>query len=314
MALISSMISIVKKTLLSIPIWVGLTLALLFPYYGLNVSHFGFTALFLLSLINTFTFNFKLSVARAHDWKRVAFHLLVGYTLFPSIQLLLAKFLVHDPSLQLGFLLSSIAPVAIVIPQFLRQRSDIDSAIVYILISTLLFPVFCYLYLTAMGFDRFGIHIVPLIKDAVLLTFAPVLISYQVELLAGDIKEKITRIISPFTPFVNMSLIGFLVFIYFGSAFSKTNLSEIDFGLWLTLATLALAQDFLALFLQKFFRFPLTEQLCFSIKNVALSGGVLLVFHPQGILACSAVLVAHSLYFTLLSIPETYQRLLKKPA
>ena len=161
----------------------------------------------------------------------------------------------------------------------------------------------------ALGFDRFGIHIIPLIKDAVLLTFAPVLLSYQVELLAPEVKGKVVNFLRPATPAVNMTLIGLLVFIYFGSAFSKTNFSEVDMRVWLTLGFLAFCQDFLPLALQKLFKFSTTEQLCFSIKNVALSGGVLLIFHPQGILACSTVLVAHAVFFTLLSAPATYRRI-----
>lgn len=300
-----------KLKLLSIPIWLGLCLAFIFPYYGLTISSWGFTALFILSVLNTFTFNFKSSLGKKLNWRRIGFNLLIAYTLFPAIQLLLAKFLINDPSLQFGLLMASIAPIAIVVPQFLSEKSETDTAIVYILVSTLLFPVVCYFYLKALGFDRFGIHIVPLIKDAVILTFAPILLSFQFELLTPSLKEKLVANARPVTPFINMLLIGLLVFIYFGSAFAKTNFSELKPSLWAALVFIAFCQDFVPLLLLRLFKFPKTEQICFSLKNVALSGGVLLVFHPQGILACSSVLVAHSVLFTLLSEPQTFRRIFK---
>lgn len=287
---------------LSIPIWIGILLALTFPYYGLNFSKWGLVALFILSLINIFSFNFKESLGHnKQNWQQISFNLLIGYTLLPSIQLILAYLLLKNTSLQLGYLLAAIAPIAVVTPQFLADKKQKDQSVIYILISTLLYPVLCFFYLYILGFDRFGIHITPIIKDVLILTLLPVIISLFTELILPNFKNKITNSLKPLTPTINMSLIGFLVFIYFGSSFTKTNFSELNLTIWISILIIALAQDFLALYLFKFFKFNQTEQICFAIKNVALSGGVLLIFHPQGILACSSVLAAHALVYSILS-------------
>ncbi|MGZ3725597.1 MAG: hypothetical protein ACXWQQ_07340 [Pseudobdellovibrio sp.] len=287
---------------LSIPIWLGMLLALSFPYYGLNSSKYGLIALFVLSLLNTFNFNFKTSVKeQSRNWKRIVLNLFIAYTLLPSIQLILAKLLIHNSSLQLGYLLAAIAPVAIVAPQFVSTKEQKDLSVVYILISTLAYPLFCLFYIRVLSFEGFSVHILPIIKDVTLLTVIPVFFSLFIEKFAAPVKRQITAAIRPVTPFVNMSLIGFLVFIYFGSAFTKTNLSEIGSGAWFSIVLIALCQDFLALYILKFFNFDLTEKICFSIKNVALSGGVLLIFHPEGILACSSVFAAHAIMYTLVS-------------
>lgn len=307
------MIIIVKLKLLSMPIWLGLFLALFFPYWGLNTSKWGFTALLILSFLNTFIFNFKNSISKSSvNWKNISFNLIIGYTLFPALQLLLAKLLLDDASLQLGVMLASIAPIAIVTPQFLSAKEEIDSAILYILISTLLYPLLCFAYFSALGFERFGIHIVPLIKDVLILTLTPVLLSLILEFSFPKIKDLFVAKIKPATPWVNMTLIGFLVFIYFGSSFTKTNVSEISPQLWLSLIILAFSQDFLSFLILRLFKQPKTEQICFSIKNVALSGGALLVFHPQGILTCSSVLIAHAVVYTLLSEPKAGRYLFRE--
>ena len=288
-----------KSQFLTTPVWLGIALALAFPYYGLAMSKWGFLTLLALSFSNLFFFEFRKTWRSGESSKGMFFYLFIGYVLWPCLQMILAKTFIQDPSLQLGVLMASIAPVAIVGPQFLPEKSR-DRAITYILLSTLFFPLICFSYLKILGFERWGVQVVPLVRDTFILTFLPLIISFLVEILAPSLKSWMAARTQKVIPWINMIFVGFLIFVYFGSAFAKTNLSEIGYGMIFGLILMALFQDFGLYSIMKWLKFPREEQICFSMKNVALSGGVLLVFHPQSILACSIVFVAHALLFTVL--------------
>src|SRR4051812_34904575 len=104
------MISIMKLFLLTTPLWIGFICGIAFPFYGLTLSTWAFSFLFVLGLLNTFPFQFAGLRSVPIPWKRLGFFLFVGYSFFPGIQMLLAKFFVSDPSYQLGILMGSLAP------------------------------------------------------------------------------------------------------------------------------------------------------------------------------------------------------------
>ena len=291
-----------RFTFLTTPVWIGLVLAFVFPYYGLALSRWGFLALFVLSLSNTVVFTFKSYSISRKAWVELLTNVAICYSLLPALQLLLAKLMLHDRSLQLGVLFAAISPVAIVAPQFLKKADwEKNKSVLYVLISTLLYPVLCYAYLKVLKLEGLGIQIWPLIWDVLALTLIPLVISAGFEIFAGGLKHRFLGAFESPSRWLNMMLIGFLVFVYFGSGFAKINQSEITVVSLGGLVAIAIFQDFGTLGLMKILGFSRVEQISFSIKNVALSGGVMLVFHPQATLACSFVFIAHALLFTLLS-------------
>lgn len=149
--------------------------------------------------------------------------------------------------------------------------------------------------------ENMGLKIVPIIKDTLILTLLPLMLSFLFEMILPSLKQKIQDQVKGISPHLNMILIGLLVFVYFGASFSKTNYTGIDTFTMISLGFLAFMQDFGTYFLMRLMKFPEAETICLSIKNVALSGGVLLIFHPQGVLSCSLIFIAHALFFTFLA-------------
>ncbi len=291
---------IMKNFTISIPIWLGLALAIIFPYYGMKLSGAGFSILFGLCFWNLFFFDFKSSLKASNLSWDLCFYMLIGYVLFPALQMLIIRPLIDDHSLRLGYMLAAISPVAVICPQFLSEDKR-DKAIIYILLSTLLYPIICYFFISALKFENLGIKIIPIIKDTLILTMLPLVLAIVTQLLMPAFKSRIKAATKNYNSLINMCLIGSLVFIYFGASFAKTNYASINGLTIFILVALALLQDFGAYGLMKMLKFPETEVVCFSIKNVALSGGVLLIFHPQGVLSCSLVFMAHALFFTFLT-------------
>jgi hypothetical protein len=104
-------------------------------------------------------------------------------------------------------------------------------------------------------------------------------------------------------PLINYSSVAFLVFIYFGSAFTKTSVEQLSFKTLIGLSLTSLFQDFGTFYLAKLLGLSRQEAVSFALKNVALSGGILLLFHPQAVLGCSSVFIAHALFFSFMTKP-----------
>jgi hypothetical protein len=120
----------VKVIVLVSPIWVGFLLGIFFPFYGLQSSYLAMYLLLTLGLLNTLPFDFKKVKLELNEIKKVSYYLFIGYFLLPSIQMFLAYFFIEDRFIQLGILMASLAPVAMVVPQFLKaeeeKHNDID--------------------------------------------------------------------------------------------------------------------------------------------------------------------------------------------
>ncbi len=291
-----------KALFLTAPLCFGLALALFFPFYGLSCAPYAFAALLILSFINFSTIDFKSFHLRQHFSARDLSAYFFSYIGLPSLQVIAAYFFLEDPSLRVGILLAALAPIAIVAPQF-TEKSDKEKTIFWIITTTISFPILVIIFLKALNLANLGIQTWPLIKDLVLLTTLPLGMIFLFQKLTPSkpfISQKILQKLIGLMPYLNMCLIGFLVFIYFGSAFAKTNLSQIGVLASVYLLANALFQDFGTFLILKFLGHSKSIQRSFAMKNVALSGGTILIFLPQGILACSMIFIAHIIYFWFL--------------
>jgi predicted Na+-dependent transporter len=169
------------------------------------------------------------------------------------------------------------------------------------MISTLCFPFISVLMLYFFGFHQIGMNLWPVIRDSLILTIIPMIVSLLLSRFAFNFKNGLIKSLSAVLPFINMLIIGYLVFIYFGSSFAKMNLERLNPGIIGYLLFNACLQDFGSFWILKKIGFSNAERASFSIKNVALSGGILLIFQPQAALACSAIFLAHGILFAILS-------------
>ena len=287
---------------LSILIWLGLLLAVFFPYAGFKLSPLGLPILVLMSLVSFLPVQYKSLFNDKLPYKSLLYGLIICYSLFPALQMLMASIFFSDSkSLQLGVLLASISPIAIIAPQFLSGNSEHQrESLFYVVVSTLLYPIIAVSYIKLFQLDSLNIPFMHLIKDSALIALLPPVLSIILELIAPQMKQKFSPFVLKIAPIVNFGSIAFLVFIYFGSVFAKSQLSLLQTSDYIGLILISLFQDFGAFFIAKYFKFSLRDAVSFALKNVALSGGVLLIFYPQAIIACSAVFVAHALFFSFM--------------
>lgn len=281
--------------LLVIPLWLGLLLSLLYPYQGLAFSKWGIVALFLLGILNTIGLDINVIKNRKSVQTLKLLPFIGGYVFFPAIQLILAFFLVSDPFLQLGVLFAAISPTAMIAPQFFRVGSnERGDAVYYFLISTIAYPLLITAYMHLFDFQLLDIPILPMVKDVLIVTILPVLMSLSLKKFRLYKKIIAQKNMIYILQLANLILVGFLIFTYFGSTLIKINLDQ--YGLFQIIAVFGLAffQNFGTFFFFRKFGASDVDSISFSIKNVALSGGILSVFSPQSILACSSVFVAHA--------------------
>ncbi len=289
---------------LSILIWLGLAFALLFPYWGFELSRLGLPVLLLMSIVSFFPLKIRTLMRVNFHFSQLLFGLLICYTLFPALQMILASFFLDSKSLQLGVLLASLSPVAIIAPQLLSsvEKQQIHS-LLYVVISTLLFPLLVFAFIHLYNLQTLSLPFLPLLRDSLIITLVPLLFSIFFDFIAPKTKERIVPIVNKIAPFINYSAIAFLVFVYFGSAFTKSSIEQFSLKTLMGLGVISLFQDFGTFYLAKFLGLSRQDAVSFALKNVALSGGILLIFHPQAVLGCSSVFIAHALFFSFMTKP-----------
>lgn len=291
------------------PIFLGSLLAFFFPFQALKISFLAFYIILLLGLINIsfISLNPK-TLLREFNFIKIIFDICLLYLLLPSLHLIVSFSFKMDKSIQFGIMMASLSPIAVIVPQFMQNKKDKDLSIIYVILTTLLYPPMLMLYTYTFNFNQSGLQFFPLIWDSIFLTSIPLIFGLIIELFFPRTKSVLKSSISKVAPAINMVTIGVLVFIFFGSAFSKLNFSRLNIGVLIYIALNSLFQDFGTFYLMKRLKYPTCEQISFSLKNIALSGGILMLFQPMSIFACTAVFFAHGLFFMYLLWSNNLQK------
>lgn len=137
------------------------------------------------------------------------------------------------------------------------------------------------------------------------MSTVPVALGLGIRMLVPEIPLKRFRL---YLPMANMIVIGVLSYTYMGAALQKLSITNIGWAPLAYVIGLAFLLDFGTYFLMgyvlKSFRISPERkqsiQICLSMKNVAISGGILLFEFPVATLASSFVFFAHSFFFTYL--------------
>ncbi len=290
-----------------LPIIIAFILGYLIPYAALAISPYAFIILFLMMTSSTIDINWN----RLGRFKEYRAELIAGlfflFLFFPLMQWFPARLLIKEESLFYGATLASLCPVAIVAPNFTRiQKGDEILSFLFMILSMIVFPLMVWL---ALILTRQTLHLRPIIIDMSLLVLFPLLAGFSLQLIDRKIPflHYWRRVAAEF----NMLAIAVLAFIYLGASVSKLNL---NYTSWKELAAVLIViffQDFGVYFLSKFLMNRLFEAdkaealaISLSMKNLAVSGAILLFYDPKASLASALGFFVHALFFNFLAVKK----------
>jgi len=303
-------VNILSK-IFGLPILLAIGCGLLFPYQAIVMARFSFVFLFLLMVWAGFIIDWDKLVGLKTRWREIVVGLFFLFVFFPVLQFVLARFLLSDRQLLLGLAFASLTPVALVAPFFTRLvKGDCELAFLLVIVSTFLCPLITPFMLEVLQVSHSSMHFLPLTKYMLLLVTTPLVLSFLVSRYLRGIKKRIGR----FSSLLNVTCLSLLIFSLFGTAASRISLNYFSQSTLLTLLFLAFFQDFGVLFLSRTLGhfFPLetfrTWIVCLSMKNVAISAGILLFYDPRASLPPALVFLAHAFLFNFLALSGYFTR------
>jgi predicted Na+-dependent transporter len=289
---------------LGIPIIVAFLLGYKFPFVALDLSKYAFYSLIIMMTLALLS----VSLSSFKDLKKVKkeifFTILTLYIFTPLIQWILCKLLIKDSALFYGTFFASLCPIAIVAPQFTKQHEgNAQLSTITLIISLVLFPFISLFYLSKFTDHAIAIQLKPLFIDMLIVTFLPILIATLINYVIPSSKDKIKKFSFP----VNMLLIAFMSFAYFGASMSKLSIAYTPLKEIFSIVLILLIQDFVTYFAaKKFFKIIFSQAettaiaISISMKNVAMCGAVLLFYDPKASLASALGFLIHALFYSYL--------------
>lgn len=286
-------------------ILMAIVLGYLLPFYALWMGRYSFIPLAILLFASSTVIDWSRFNLKETSIKTIVVSLLIAYLSLPLLQWGLASILISDSTLVFGVLYSSLAPMAIVAPYFVSLRGgDKELSFLLVLITTLLFPFYSSGLLSLLDIDKVTFFTKPIFLFSLLLFTLPT----AVGILTRKYSTKLTEMIKRHWGIINIVSLSILIFSIFGSAVNQVShqISGSDIA---ALIGLSLFQDvgvyLLSLFLlPTFFDRRVTETLAItlSLKNVAATGVLLLLYWPNAAIASATVFLFHLMMFTYLEV------------
>jgi len=298
-----------KININSIFLILGIILGFLFPYYGLEASQYAFYAVFLMMFINIFFV--EISFVEVFNFQKKDFHLLLfTYVFIPVLILTLSSIFQLSITIKLGAFMTLLAPLAIVTPIFLDDSAKKQRAVKLVFWSTILFPIYFILMMKLFFTSYISFDVVKLFRDLGLVTIIPLVLVLFFNSLKSfkTIKNKLHN--KSFLLFFNMFIIGFLCFVFTGNAFLKNNLQLISTQEIAIYLILSIFQEFLIFKFSALFSFEIEEIIILSIKNVAITGLISILFFPKTIILVICILSLRTILFFVLENDKLKQRFL----
>jgi len=228
------------------------------------------------------------------------------FIFFPLLQWALARLLIEDEQLRYGLIFASLCPIALVAPYFAqRVGADAELSFAVLVTSMILCPLVAPPLLAALAGVSIQINAVPLMKSMLLLVTVPLLLSF----LTARYLPTVKALLAPHLGVLNMLLLSVLVFILFGTAVGRINISFMPARELLALLLMVFVQDFGVLLAAR----ALLVRVCdprtagalvitLSMKNVAVAAGILLIYDPRASFPAALGFVAHAFLFTFISL------------
>ncbi|MDD4974410.1 MAG: hypothetical protein PHY93_08655 [Bacteriovorax sp.] len=290
------------------PILLAFALGYYFPYLALALSPYAFIILFLMMTSSALDIKWSILNKIFSNKKEILVGLFFLFLFFPLLQWFLAKILIVEESLFYGTLLASLCPVAIVAPNFTKMhKGDEDLSFLLMIASMLFFPVAVFF---ALNLTHNTLHLRPIIIDMFILILFPILLGEIIKWIDRKFfKQKIIMNWKRIATEFNMLAIAFLAFIYLGASVSKLNLSYTPWIELLGVLIVILFQDFGVYYLARWIMRQLFSEekaqaltIGLSMKNLAVSGAILLFYDPKASLASAIGFFTHALFFNFLVI------------
>lgn len=290
-----------------LPILIAFVLGYLIPYTALAIAPYAFIILFLMMTSSTLELNWNSLKNIGHYKSELLAGLFFLFFFFPLMQWFPAHFLIREESLFYGATLASLCPVAIVAPNFTRlHKGDETLAFIFMVLSMIFFPFMVWF---ALSLTRQTLHLRPIIIEMAMLVFFPLLTAFLLQLL--DRKFSFLAPWKKISAEFNMFAIAFLAFIYLGASVSKLNLSYTPAAELCAVLAVIFFQDFGVYFLSRWLMGRLFEReqaealaISLGMKNLAVSGAILLFYDPKASLASALGFFVHALFFNYLAVKK----------
>ncbi len=293
---------------------VAIILGYIFPYPALALAPYGFVALFILMLLAGFSIEKEKLKGVIKQPRSLLVGVALCFVFVPSMMAGLASVLIPHEKFYLGFLFASMMPIALVAPFFVEKAGgDEELAYALMVITTLLAPFLTPFLLYFYAGSELPIRILPLILSGVVFVLVPVFITFLLEIYFPKIRTSLKSKL----PILNSLALGVLVFVLFGSVVHKINLSYYSLSSLVVLMLLAVFQDFGIYFVLRFLlRSTFDERtvkaivISVSMKNVAISAGIMLFYEPLAAFPSALVFIAHTAFFSC--VVTLSQKVLKR--
>jgi len=279
----------------------AVVLGIFFPYSALSLMPYGFVFFFVLMLASGLSAQGKRLAGMAEQLPVLAFGLFLCFVFLPLLQLTLARLIISDSYYLTGIYFGALAPVAIVAPFFTKAvGGDEELAHLLMVSSSILFPFVAVAMLLLVPMPNIQLDLQPLAKGMLVLVVLPVILSVILGFLVPGLRARLERIL----PLLNSVCLAALVFILFGSAAGRLNLSYASGSDLVKLLCLGFFQDFGVLLLGAFLAprfFPrktaLALAVSLSMKNTAIAATLLLFYSPAAAIPATLIFIPHAILF-----------------
>lgn len=294
------------EKIFGIPILIAIVLGILFPYVAFELVNTGLIFLFMLMFFAGLTI----------DWNKLSLKYLLSPTIlvalfflfvvFPVCQWLIAKLIISDSQYLFGLVLASLCPVAIVAPYFCKVvDSDAEVSFYLVVISMLIFPFVAPVMLGLLSDSSLVFESGPIVNYMVLLTTVPLFLGFIVYKYLRRLRDYLNERAG----IINSICLSFLIFLLFGTAARRTNMSYTGWEEIAAILAIVFVQNFVVLiaarstFLLVFpFRQAISMAISLSMKNYALAAGILLFYDPKASLAPALGFLAHAVLFNIIPL------------
>ena len=295
-------------SLFGLPIIVSIILGMVFPYAAISLAPFSLIFLVILMISAGLAIDWSKTVLLITRIREIGIAMVFAFVVYPIMLWIPAQMLIDDQQILYGFVFSSLSPIAMVAPYFSRlHQADPEFSMLLVIASMILCPILAPVLLAVLFSTSVSLNLLPLTRYMLLLITVPLLVSAIIASYLPKIRQQITR----YEGYTNSITLSLLIFALFGTAASKLNINYIGTLEVASLLILVFLQDFGVLFISRYLLRNLLRPdtaraltIAVSMKNVAITAGVLLIYDPRASFAPALAFIAHAFLFSFLANPR----------
>jgi predicted Na+-dependent transporter len=229
----------------------------------------------------------------------------ISFFLVPILTYYFCVFFGLSERITAAFVVSSLAPYAIVAPLFIEKlKIDGGTSILLIILSMIICPFVIPWLLPMIGGASLVIHTKPLFLFLIIISIGPLLFATFFQKINPTLVKKV----AVYKHFIASGLLALLIYALFGSAIHTWH-RHANLENWLLVLGFHLVLDFglffiLVICFKKFFsaNLNLTYSLTLSMRNMAIPASLLLAYDPEFAFVPAFGFIIHAFYFNFLGI------------